>query len=136
MGLESIKFYVTVYIIFATLLSVLDIGAGINLGVPTPPAFTGVAILGEDLQTSISELRNMNIVFGFIGGMVEGLAILVSVIIYFIAWVFYLGFLFVFWTIPGQPIINMFLVLYRILMLFELIPYIKNAVHPLQSGSH
>lgn len=136
MGLESLKFYITVYIVFAGLLSILDIGIGVNLGVPNPPAYTGVAILGDDLVSLTDELKNVTLAGLIVGTAIQIAAVLLSIILYAIGWVFFLAVLLVFWTIPDQPVINIFLLLYRILMGLELIPYIKNLVHPTTHGSH
>lgn len=136
MGLESLKFYVTTYIIFVILLSAFDLQAGINLGIPNPPAFSGVGILGDDMQALITSLQESNPLLWLIGGAVQLIAILISVVIFVIGWLFYLFTLFVIWTIPNQPFINLFLLLYRILMFVELLPYIKNLIHPTTGATH
>jgi hypothetical protein len=136
MALESTKHYLATYLIFITILAALDIQLGVDLNIPNPPSFSPTVIFGSDLNGVIQSLLDVPLVGFLIGGAVGLIVFIVSVIIFFITFIFFLAGLLVWWTIPGQTIINLALVLYRVFLLFEILPYIKNMIHPTTQGSH
>lgn len=135
MGLESTKHFITTYLVFVAILLFLSLGGIIDFSIGEPPEFSGTAILGDDLAILIEQVKDSSVIGFLVAGTIEIIAMIISVIAFFIMLIFYIASLLLF-TIEGQPFINMFLLIFRILVLLELLPYIKNMLHPVVPGSH
>lgn len=134
MGMDSLKYYIIVYVVFIGIVSALDIGIGVDLSVPEPPKFLGSAIFGQDLAETIAITKSADPVGFLLGLVAEFVLVIIAVVAFIISFIFFLLQLLVFWYLPGQPFINIILTLYRILLGIELLPYIKSNLHPLQGG--
>lgn len=136
MALSSIKFHITAYIIFLAIAGVLDLGLGFDTGIPEPPTLSFSATFGEEFNQLQSNLQDIPVIGFFLAGALALATVIISLIVFFLNIIFYLFNVLFLWTIPGSFVINTLLIIFRIIVMLELLPYIKNMIHPTQGGTH
>lgn len=135
MALASTKFYITTYIMFVLILSFLNLTGTIDLTINNPPTLSGSALFGDDREAVLAEIENSSLVGFFISGILSLADLIISLIVAFVKLIFYILSILIF-TVEDQPLINLILLVFRILLTLEFLPYIKNMLHPTTQGSH
>lgn len=145
MALTSTKYYVTVYTIFLIILSLFSVTLGINTlnTIPVPPEFNAEAVFGgavsniiQDIETSLSFLPVLDVLIGI---PFQIATTIIQVLLYFVIFMFFLLNTYFLFFISGTgfvvQIVNAILLIFRIIVMIELIPYIKNMIHPTTQAS-
>lgn len=132
--IPGIKFLLVFYVIFVTLLVFFDINEGTGLSVPNPPDLKFSTIFDSELGEAINSLKASNPIGFLIGSVFEVVTIIKAILAYFLNIIFFVVQMFTF-TIPGQDLINFVIVFTRIVIILELIVYIKNMINPVAEAS-
>lgn len=139
-----------------------NLGAGLQLGIPELPELQGTSVFGSDINDFAARISSVSYsadtaaqespsllsaltgfflsvltpVLNLLGILLQLAILLISMIPFILLFLIWIIRLLVFWFIPGQPMINIGLLLFRALLMIELVPYIKNLVHPSTGGTH